>query len=94
MLKTPIKMRLIKKFIDLKFWHVIVFGGIILSASVILIMIIGFILGLATNYGRVFAFSVSTFIAWIYCFSILFYLPLKILLKLQCIKNNIKKINF
>jgi hypothetical protein len=87
-------MRLIRKFTALKFWHVIIFGGIVLSASIILIMIIGFVLGLLTNYGRVFAFSISTFIALIYCFSILFYMPLKILLRLQCIRNNIVKINF
>ena len=85
-------MKLIKKFIDIKFWQILLFGGAIVAALIIVFMIIGFVIALVSDYGRLFAFSLSTFVASIYGFSVILYFPIKLILKLKHLKETFKKL--
>lgn len=82
-------MNLINKYIEIKFWQLLVLGGAIVSVITIVLMIIGFLLAIISDYGRLFAFSVSTFIAYIYLFALLLYFPIKFLLNLRRLKRSI-----
>lgn len=90
-------MELINKYIEVKFWQILLFGGAIVAALIIVFMILGFLIALVSDYGRLFAFSLSTFIGFIYAFAIFLYFPIKLLLKLkqlnEMIKNNLLQQN-
>ena len=85
-------MKLIKKFIDIKPWKILLFGGAIVAALIIVFMIIGFVIALVSDYGRLFAFSASTFFAYIYLFIVILYYPIKLILKLKYLKETSKKL--
>ena len=83
-------MKLINKYIEVKFWKILVLGGAIVAALIIVLMILGFLIAIVSDYGRLFAFSLSTFIGYIYGFAILLYFPIKFLLKQKQLKESIK----
>ena len=83
-------MKLVNKYIEVKFWQILLLGGAIVAFLVIVFMILGFFLAIFSDYGRVFAFSLSTFIGYIYGFTVLLYFPIKFLLKLKQLKETIK----
>jgi hypothetical protein len=83
-------MELINKYIEVKFWQILLFGGAIVAALIIVFMILGFLIALVSDYGRLFAFPLSTFIGFIYAFAIFLYFPIKLLLKLRQLNEKIK----
>ena len=85
-------MRLIKMYIDIKFWQILLFGGAIVAALIIVFMIIGFLIAIVSNYGRLFALSLSTFVTYIYGCAVILYFPIKLILKLKYLKETIKKL--
>jgi low affinity Fe/Cu permease len=85
-------MGLIKIYIDLNFWQILLFGGAIVAALLIVFMIISFVIALVSNYGRLFAFSHSTFVTFIYGYAVILYFPIKLILKLKYLKETIKKL--
>jgi hypothetical protein len=84
-------MKIISKYVEVKFWQILLLGGASVAFLIIIFMIIGFLLAVFTDYGRLLAFSLSTFIGFIYFFSLLFYFPIKLLLKLKQLNGAIKK---
>jgi hypothetical protein len=84
-------MELIKKYIEAKFWQILLLGGALVATLIIVLMILGFIIAIVSDYGRQFAFSLSTFVSIIYGFAIILYFPIKLLLKLKHLKESIKK---
>ena len=66
-------MKLINKYIEFKFWQILLLGGAVVATLVIISMILGFLIALFFDYGRVFAYSLSTFIGYLYVFAVLFY---------------------
>jgi len=53
-------------------------------------MIIGFFLGVISDYGRIFAFSSSMFVSLLYGASVLLYFPIKILSDIYTLRNSMK----
>ena len=83
-------MDYVRKYTNFKFWQIIIYGGIIVCLFVICFMIIGFFLGIISDYGRIFAFSSSMFVCILYGFLILLYFPIKILSDLYTLKTSMK----
>ena len=83
-------MDYIRKYTDLKLWEVVIYGGIVVCLFVIFFMIIGFFIGIISDYGRIFAFTGSTFVCVLYFYFLFLYLPIKILVNLYTLKSKIK----
>ena len=83
-------MNYINRYINIPFREVVLYGGIIVSLLIISFMIIGFLLGVISDIGRIFAFSSTTFVICLYGFAIIFYFPIKILHDLYILKSRIR----
>ena len=80
----------VRRYVNFKFWQIILYGGIAVCLFIIFVMIIGFFLGLISDYGRAFAFSSSTFVGILYCCLMFLYFPIKILSNLHTLKTSMK----
>ncbi|BDD02073.1 hypothetical protein [Persicobacter psychrovividus] len=82
-------MKWIKKFVEIPFWKILLYGGCVLTSMIIVLMLIGFVIALFSDYGRLFAFPLSTFFTMLYGYGLLLYFPMKLLLKLKQINLSI-----